>query len=150
MRRKADVSSYVYEGEPAQVKAYCLIPIKIPIYYLIQQVLIPWPGPPVELNEAEVSVQINSKEFRQRLGPLAESRTETVLLELDNVEAEREPGVVWEVYLGLPPNAAPSSESPFFVGTVALFSTGIRSRSRTFASAPTGRLRQRCEATRTN
>lgn len=124
--RAAEQLNYVYEGEPAQVKAYCLIPIRIPIYYLIQQVLIPWPGPPVELNEGEVAVQINIKEFRQRLAPLAESTTEAVLLELENVETEREPGVVWEVYLGLPPNAAPNPESPFFVGTVALFSSGIR------------------------
>jgi hypothetical protein len=71
----------------------------------------------------------NIKEFRQRLAPLAESKTETLLLELNNVEAERSPGAVWEVYLGLPPNAAPNPEGPFFVGTVALFAAGIRAHA---------------------
>jgi tyrosinase len=127
--RCAEQLNYTYESEPTQVKEYCLVRIPFPIYYLIWQVLIPWPGPPVELNQQEVSVPINIKEFRQRLAPLAESTTETLLLELNNVEAERSPGAVWEVYLGLPPNAAPNPEGPFFVGTVALFAGGIRAHS---------------------
>ena len=127
--RCAEQLNYTYESEPTQVKEYCLVRIPFPIYYLIWQVLIPWPGPPVELNQQEVSVPINIKEFRQRLAPLAESKTETLLLEINNVEAERSPGAVWEVYLGLPPNAAPNPEGPFFVGTVALFAAGIRNHA---------------------
>ncbi|MGB8132295.1 MAG: tyrosinase family protein [Candidatus Angelobacter sp.] len=127
--RCAEQLNYTYESEPTQVKEYCLIRIPFPIYYLIWQVLIPWPGPPVELNQQEVSVPINIKEFRQRLAPLAGSKTETLVLELNNVEAERSPGTVWEVYLGLPPNTAPNPESPYFVGTVALFAAGIRAHS---------------------
>jgi tyrosinase len=124
--RCADQLNYTYEGEPTQVKEYCGVVIKFPIYYLIQEILIRWPGPPVELKEGEVSIPINIKEFRQRLAPLAENQNEPLLLELNNVEAERSPGVGWEVYLGLPPNAAPNPEGPYFVGTVALFSAGIR------------------------
>jgi hypothetical protein len=37
--------------------------------------------------------------------------------------------VVWEVYLGLPPNTAASNESPNFLGTISLFSAGVRSHS---------------------
>lgn len=127
--RCAEQLNYTYESEPTQVKEYCVIRIPFPIYYLIWQVLIPWPGPPVELNQQEVSIPINIKEFRQRLAPLAESKTETLLLELNNVEAERSPGAVWEVYLGLPPNTAPNPEGPFFVGTVALFAAGVRAHA---------------------
>ena len=127
--RCAEQLNYTYESEPTQVKEYCVIRIPFPIYYLIWQVLIPWPGPPVELNQQEVSIPINIKEFRQRLAPLAESKTETLLLELNNVEAERSPGAVWEVYLGLPPNTAPNPEGPFFVGTVALFAVGVRAHA---------------------
>jgi hypothetical protein len=124
--RAAEQLNYTYEGEPPQVKAYCLRIIP-PIYYLIVQVLIHWPGPPVELGPQEVAVPIvNLKEFRQKLAPLAENKEEPLLLELDNVVADRAPGVVWEVYLGLPPNAAPNPESPFFVGTMTLFSAGVR------------------------
>jgi Common central domain of tyrosinase/Polyphenol oxidase middle domain len=126
--RAAEQLNYTYESEPSQVKTYCAIKFP-PIYYLILQVLIQWPGPPVELNQEEVSIPINIQDLRQRLGPLAESQTEMLLLELDNVEAERSPGVVWEVFLGLPPNAAPNPESPFFVGTMSLFSAGVRSKS---------------------
>jgi len=43
------------------------------------------------------------------------------------VEAEDPPGVVWDVFVGLPANAAPDTESPFFVGTLSLFGPGIRS-----------------------
>jgi hypothetical protein len=73
-------------------------------------------------------VEINIKEFQQRLAPLAEGRNkeEFLVLELDNVEAAKTPGVVWEVYLGLPPNAAPNAESPFFLGTMTLFAAGVR------------------------
>jgi tyrosinase len=127
--RAAEQLNYTYEGEPSQVKEYCLARIPFPIYYLIQEVLIRWPGPPVELNQQEVYIPINIREVRQRLAPLAESKTDVLLLELDNVEAENSPGVVWEVYLGLPPVAAPNPESPFFVGTIALFGAGVRAHA---------------------
>jgi tyrosinase len=126
--RAAQQLNYTYESEPAQVNIYCIPRIRIPIYYLIPIILIHWPGPPVELNERETAVEINIKEFQQRLAPLAEGRNkgEFLVLELDNVEAAKTPGVVWEVYLGLPPNAAPNSESPFFLGTMTLFGAGVR------------------------
>jgi hypothetical protein len=130
--RCAEQLNYTYEGEPTQVKEYCLKLIPFPIYYLIWQVLIHWPGPPVELNEREVSIPIDIREMRQRLAPLLESKTETVVLELDNVVAERSPGASWDVYLGLPPNMQPNPEGPFFVGTVALFSAGVRSQHHKF------------------
>jgi hypothetical protein len=60
---------------------------------------------------------------------LTESKTESVFLILNNVEAERAPGVVWELYLGLPANSIPNPESPFFVGTMTLFSAGVRGRA---------------------
>ena len=125
--RCAEQLNYTYEGEPPEVKERCLRLIPFPIYYLIWQVLIHWPGPPVELNERPVSVPIDIREVRQRLMPLLESKKETLALELDNVVADRSPGASWDVYLGLPPKAEPNPESPYFVGTVSLFSAGVRS-----------------------
>jgi Common central domain of tyrosinase/Polyphenol oxidase middle domain len=127
--RCAEQLNYTYEGEPPEVKEYCLKLIPFPWWLLIVQVLIQWPGPPVELNEREVTVPIDISKIRQRIPALLESRNETLVIELDNVVAEREPGVVWEVYLGLPPNSQFNAESPNFLGTVSLFSAGIRSHS---------------------
>jgi Common central domain of tyrosinase/Polyphenol oxidase middle domain len=127
--RCAEQLNYTYEGEPTEVKEYCLRLIPFPIWWLIVQVLIHWPGPPVELNEREVTVPIDISQVRQRIPALLESRNETLVIELDNVVADREPGVVWEVYLGLPPNSQFSSESPHFLGTISLFSAGVRSHT---------------------
>jgi hypothetical protein len=40
---------------------------------------------------------------KQRLSSLAENPNATISLELDGVETERQPGVAWQVYFGLPP-----------------------------------------------
>ena len=124
--RCAEQLNYTYEGEPPQVKEYCL-KFPFPWWILIAQVLIPWPGPPVELGEREITVPIEIAKIRERIPALLQSKSESLVIELDNVVADREPGVVWEVYLGAPPNTAMTAESPHFLGTVSLFSTGVRS-----------------------
>ena len=60
----------------------------------------------------------------------AQSTSQTLVLRFDEVEAERQPGVVWEVYVGLPAGKEPDPEGPYFVGTMALFSTGVRAQMR--------------------
>src|SRR5262249_33972894 len=101
-----------------------------PIWWiLVLEVLVRWPGPPVELTGQDVSIALDIRQIAPRLASLAESKTEEIFLELDNVEAERSPGAAWDVYLGLPANAAPNPESPFLVGTVSLFSAGIRAHA---------------------
>jgi len=48
----------------------------------------------------------------------------------DGVEAQRQPGTVWEVYVGAPAEElGQGPKSPYFVGTVSLFSVGIRSET---------------------
>jgi tyrosinase-like protein len=124
--RCAEQLNYTYEGEPAEIKEYCLRLIPFPWWWLILQVLIHWPGPPVELGEREVTVPIDIAPIRERIPALLQSRTEQLVIQLENVVAERAPGVVWDVYLGAPPNAARSAESPHFLGTVSLFAAGVR------------------------
>ena len=126
--RCAEQLNYTYEGEPAEVKEYCLIRIPFPIWILAIQMILPGPGP-VELGEREVAVPIDIAKIRERIPALLQSKTESLVIELDNVEAEREPGVVWEVYLGKPANLAATAESPNFLGTVSLFSAGVRSHT---------------------
>lgn len=123
--RAAQQLSYTYEGEPTQVKQYCLR-IIFPPWIWQEIILIRWPGPPVELGPERVSIPLEIKELRQRLISVGENKTQTLQLKLDEVEADQQPGVVWEVYVGLPANAEPDSEGPYFVGTISLFSDGIR------------------------
>ncbi|HTC92863.1 MAG TPA: tyrosinase family protein [Terriglobales bacterium] len=123
--RAAEQLNYTYEDEPAEVNEYCrgqLPPRIVPAV----EVLIQLPGPPVELGAQPVSMPVDARQIRDRLLPLAKSGNETVLLVLEDIEAATQPGIVWEVYLGLPANAAPDPEGPQFVGNVVLFGPGIR------------------------
>ena len=84
------------------------------------------PIPPIELKADPVSFPIELKEIRDRITPFLESKAETLLLELDDVEAETQPGAVWAVFVGLPAGAEADAKSPHFVGQLALFGRGVR------------------------
>jgi amidohydrolase family protein len=76
---------------------------------------------------AQILAIVESPSKRVLLGAqMAREDLESGITTVRNVEAERAPGVVWELYLGLPANSIPNPESPFFVGTMALFSAGVR------------------------
>jgi hypothetical protein len=124
--RAAEQLNYTYEGEPTQIREYCLKIFK-PSLVFQTIILLHLPIPEFILGSEPVSFPIDIKQLRERLVSIAESKTETLLLELDRVEAERQPGVVWEVYVGLPANAKPDPKSPYYVGNLALFGSGIRS-----------------------
>jgi tyrosinase len=121
--RAAAQLNYTYEGEPAQVNEFCLRFLPPWIFQLVE--LIRWPGPPVELGPERVSIPIEIKALRERLLSVARNADQTLILKFDDVRADRLPGVVWEVYAGLPAGKEPDPDGPFFVGTVAIFSTGI-------------------------
>jgi hypothetical protein len=125
--RAAEQLNYVYECEPPQVRPFCRF--RPPIWEYVIQLLARLPIAPLELKSELVSFPIELKEFRARLQSVIESKTETVLLELDDVEAESQPGVVWEVYAGLPKGAQPDVRSPHYIGSLSLFGTGVRSES---------------------
>ncbi len=125
--RAAQQLNYVYEGEPPQVNEYCRLVLPVPPLQFEREVLVHLPIPPVELKSETVSFPIEMKELRGRLASLAESKKETLLLELDDVEAEKQPGVVWAVYVGLPSGAEPDPKGPYYVGSLSLFGSGIRS-----------------------
>jgi hypothetical protein len=94
------------------------------------------PGGVAVLNATVLTLQLVGPDDRallQRLMAIAQSETETVLLRLDCVDADRRPGAIWEVFVG-PPNIEQSAESPHYVGAVALYGDGVRSESSTFAS----------------
>jgi hypothetical protein len=88
------------------------------------------PETPLMLGASPVSLRLTQAEDQataQRLVAATQSETESVLLQLRCVDADRQPGAIWEAYVGLPPEVEPNAESPHFVGTVALVSDGVRS-----------------------
>ncbi|HEX3580995.1 MAG TPA: tyrosinase family protein [Thermoanaerobaculia bacterium] len=115
---------YTYQGEGSQVNEYCLRVLPWWIYKIeyLQEVAIPIPKPGPDPGP----VEINLTQVRERLLTLAKESNTDVTLELDDVIADRQPNVFWEVYLGLPKGTAPNPESPFYLGNVALFGHGIR------------------------
>lgn len=125
--RAAEQLNYTYEGEPAQIRPYCLIFPRPPWIYILR-ILLRWPIPhPFYLTARQTSLVVGIRPLRERLASIVENENETLLLQLQNVEALRQPGVVWKAFLGLPRGAAPDADGPYFVGNVALFGSGIRS-----------------------
>src|SRR5215813_70852 len=126
--RAAEQLNYTYEAEPTQIKEYCLR-IFLPPWLFQKIEIIRWPGPPVELGPDRVTIPFDIKAVRERLRTMTQSQTQTVSLELSDVVAEKQPGVVWEIYLGLPAGTEPNPEGPYFVGAISLFAAGVRTKA---------------------
>jgi len=97
----------------------------LPVWILQEVEVINFPIPPITLGSAQVAVPLEGQDMK-RLAGLAATKDQKLLLRLNDVEAAHQPGASWEVYVGLPANATPDPEGPFFVGLVVLFGTGIR------------------------
>jgi tyrosinase len=119
---------YVYQGESKQVELFCLLQIP-PLPKYVKRVLIRIPPersivlPPTP---DPVPFDIDIGSLRQRLLRTADDPDTDLTLDLDSVEADRQPDVYYEVYVGLPNGATPDSRSPFYVGNIALFGRGVR------------------------
>ena len=116
--------NYSYEGEPTEVTESCRR-IIFPVWQYELAVLVRWPDP-VICGPRPVTIPLDIKGLRERMLSAAANDNQTLLLRFDEVEAERQPGVVWEVYAGLPAGKEPDPEGPYFLGTMSLFSAGIR------------------------
>jgi hypothetical protein len=124
--RAAEQLDYVYESEPPQVLQFCKRRPSWPFWQFEQVVILQLPGPPVELHAEAVSVAIELKEVRAKMAAVLASKADVLLLELEDVEAEEQPGVAWAVYAGPPGKAEEDVNSPSYVGTLSLFGIGIR------------------------
>ena len=122
--RAARQLDYVYEGEPPQVEDYCARGHEHAemAEFRIESIA---QFAPTDLTSEPTSVLLEFPDARARIGGLLAEGHATVLLELDQVEVDTQPGVVWAVYVG-PEVAAAASESPYFVGPLALFGAGVR------------------------
>ena len=128
--RASEQLKYVYEGEPPQVQQYCRRQIFVPPFVFTRERLMVLPIPPGPLTTDPTVISIDMREIGPKLRSFMGNPTDRIMLELDDVEAESAPGAVWDVFVGLPENVSPSTESPHYVGSVALFGSGIRSGAR--------------------
>jgi hypothetical protein len=119
--------NYVYEGEPPQVLEYCRRRPPFPWWEFEQVVLFQVPGPPVELKGETVFVSIDMTELMAKVRSAMETKTDILLLDLDGVEAEQQPGTAWAVYAGPRREGQPNINDPSYVGTLAVFGSGVRS-----------------------
>jgi tyrosinase len=118
--RAAQQLNYTYEEECTQVNQFCLTIVNIPphevaIYAILRS--------PILTNKA-VSIPLPPLDKL-----ISATSTGTLSLQLDNVTAPTQPGVIWEVYVG-PTNATLGSNSPYYVGNVALFGPGVLSAAK--------------------
>ena len=118
---------YSYECEPSQINQYCPRVWQIDPS-LLDRILARWEGP-WELRGEPLRLTLESQRARlegvRRLEDILASPHHAVTLNLAGVEAETQPGVSYEVYLG-PPGLTPDPESRHFVGVFGLFGAGIK------------------------
>ena len=122
--RAAKQLSYAYEGEPPQVNQYCgrfiAEILDVTILALLRRQLV--------LERLPVRIPLLPREARdagRRLAEISRTPERNVALRLGNVEADRQPGVSWEVHVG-PAGFTPNERS--LVGIFALFGAGLRDR----------------------
>jgi hypothetical protein len=104
------LSTLAFAAEPASVVIMPLKQMEIPA----------GPAP------STVTIDLHGK----RAALLAAARNEAVVLQFDEVEANRSPGVSYQVFVGLAKDAKADASSPFFAGNLTLYSAGIRSEAR--------------------
>ena len=91
------------------------------------------PFPPLGEQPVHIPLPIPAQ-LRQRLTNMAPNTSENIYLQLENVEAAAQPGVVWQTFVG---PAAPAARTvamantavesnAHFVGNVVLFGAGVR------------------------
>ncbi len=134
--RAANQLSYAYEGEPTQVNQYCpLVWVSDPV--LITVVLVRWPGP-FQIRKEAVRLKLNPRNAKldrgKSLDEVITSRQHSATLNIRGIEADVQPGVSYEVYLG-PPGLKPDPQSRYFVGVIGLFSGGIKIRKHHYSPA---------------
>ena len=133
--RAAKQLSYSYEGELPQVNQYCPLVWVFPDFTL--RVLARWPGP-FEIQREAVRFKLDPRRAKLdgggRLGEVLSSRQHAATLNIQGVEADVDPGVTYEVYLG-PPDLKPDPQSRHFVGAFGLFSAGIKTKKQHYTPA---------------
>jgi tyrosinase len=122
--RALDQLSYSYQNEGTQVNEYCLKPL--PLWVFAKEFVFELPPIKLPPGPDPGPIEFNVRQLRERMLTLAKDPDTDVTLELEGVEADKQPNVFWEVYAGLPKGEAPNADSPYYIGNIALFGHGIR------------------------
>jgi hypothetical protein len=134
--RAAAQLNYTYAGEPAQVNQFCGV---APVCctgtstVVINQCI---PNPPCVLPPAPPSHEPSgsnlvyfefpvSSQLAQQLISYAQNEADTIFLQLGGVTAPTQPGVVWDVYVGLPVGSQPDPTGPYYVGSIGMYGPGL-------------------------
>jgi len=106
--RAAQQLNYVYEMRPPQIKEYCL---RFPRpWWISSRRSSPLADPSRRTQASPSASRLSSKKSASASLP-SWSKTDTLFLELDDVEAENQPGVAWAVYVGLPRGSNPTAKA---------------------------------------
>jgi len=124
--RAAQQLGYSYEGEPAQVNQYCGNP---PLCNADYHVLIDncIGNPPFYLAPGPYQYfyfDVDPQLAKQILGYIKQPGY-TVYMQYYGVTAPTQPGITWDVYVGLPIGTKPKPGSPYYVGTYGMYGAGI-------------------------
>jgi hypothetical protein len=76
---------------------------------------------PIALSDKTIRVPLESRPGVTLSGRLADLGGRRLFLVLGNLQAAAQPGIIYEVYLGLPSGAAPTPNDPHYVGTLNFF-----------------------------
>ncbi len=72
-----------------------------------------------EVTRVQLLPNGNASNLRGQLAELVAQRA--LFLVLDDLRAAQQPGIIYQIYLGLPPAATPSASDPHYVGTLNFF-----------------------------
>lgn len=127
MRAQAQLS-YRYEEEPLpQAAPVCTTvavdPEAVPPPSLESRTIVTHQQT-ITLGASATRVNLPMGNRQESVRSVANDAQRSLVLRLEGVRIDRQPGVVYEVYVGLPANQQPVYTSPHFVGVLSTFGVG--------------------------
>jgi len=123
---------YTYQGEPAQVTQSCPPVIKFPpLRFIERPIRIPIPDPEMVIGEARAVTRVMqvkavpAEVLRDAKAAIA-APEKNLILNFATVQADAQPGAVFEVWVGPEGTPGPGVAGSHHVGDIALFAQGIR------------------------
>jgi hypothetical protein len=115
-----------YEGEPAIPTQSCplqLVLTDIPKIATIQQrtLMIADQGLTLGATPQSMSMRLPAAPVRARAQTAITSAERSLVLRVEGITVDKQPDIIYDVYVGLPAGQKPDPAGPFFVGTLSTF-----------------------------
>ena len=123
---------YTYAGEPPQVTQSCPPVIKFPPLQVIERpIRIPIPDPEMVIGEARAVTRVMQMkavppEILRDAKAAVAAPDKNLILNFATVQADAQPGAVFEVWVGPEGTPGPGVAGSHHLGDIALFAQGIR------------------------